>query len=189
MLAKASGENTYLMPEEICHMRWTTVLSLALFTAAAKAPRASALLLQAPIPDMDSQLSPSPGDHAKPDAGQQAVSPRPNPDAAGKYHVGDGVSAPKLVYAPDPEYTDKANRKKLGGTLVVSLTVDATGKPQNVRVSRSLAEGVSKKLRPIALGQDEKAVMTVKEYRFEAAEFQGKPVPVETTVEIDYRIY
>jgi len=71
----------------------------------------------------------------------------------------------------------------------VSLTVDATGKPQNVRVSRSLAEGVSKKLRPIALGQDEKAVMTVKEYRFEPAEFQGKPVPVETTVEIDYRIY
>ena len=71
----------------------------------------------------------------------------------------------------------------------MSLTVDATGKPQNVRVSRSLAEGVSKKLRPIALGQDEKAVMTVKEYRFEAAEFQGKPVPVETTVEIDYRIY
>ena len=71
----------------------------------------------------------------------------------------------------------------------MSLTVDATGKPQNVRVSRSLAEGVSKKLRPIALGQDEKAVMTVKEYRFEPAEFQGKPVPVETTVEIDYRIY
>jgi hypothetical protein len=48
---------------------------------------------------------------------------------------------------------------------------------------------VSKKLRPIALGLDENAIMAVKEYRFEPAEFAGKPVPVETTVEISYRIY
>jgi TonB family protein len=73
--------------------------------------------------------------------------------------------------------------------LVVSLTVDAAGRTRDVRVSRSLAEGVSKKLRPVALGLDENAVKAVKEYRFEPAEFQGKPVPVETTVEINYRIY
>jgi hypothetical protein len=42
--------------------------------------------------------------------------------------------------------------------VVVSLTVDATGKPQDVRVSRSLAEGVSKKLRSIALSMDENVV-------------------------------
>jgi hypothetical protein len=29
----------------------------------------------------------------------------------------------------------------------------------------------------------------VEKYRFEPAEFQGKPVPVETTIEIDYRIF
>jgi TonB family protein len=103
--------------------------------------------------------------------------------------VGDGVSAPRLVFAPDLEFTDKARRKKLGGMLVVSLTVDAAGRTRDVRVSRSLAEGVSKKLRPVALGLDENAVKAVKEYRFEPAEFQGKPVPVETTVEINYRIY
>jgi periplasmic protein TonB len=54
---------------------------------------------------------------------------------------------------------------------------------------RSLGEGVSKKLRPIALGLDENAVKAVKEYRFEPAEFKGKPVPVETTVEISCHIY
>ena len=86
--------------------------------------------------------------------------------------MGDGVSAPQLVYAPDPEFTSKARKKELGGTVVVSLTVDATGKPQDVRVSRSLAEGVSKKLRTVALGMDESAVKAVKEYRFEPAEFQ-----------------
>ena len=73
--------------------------------------------------------------------------------------------------------------------MVVSLTVDAAGKPQDVRVSSSLAEGLSKKLRPIALGLDENAVKVVKEYRFEPAEFQGKPVQVDITIEVNYRIY
>jgi TonB family protein len=167
-----------------------TILALMLFMVAAKAPPAYALLLLNPLAEMDRQQVPSPGDsRGKLSADHEAGAPRPNPDASGKYHVGDGVSAPKLVFAPDPEFTAKASRKKLGGMLVVSLTVDAAGRPQDVRVSRSLAEGVSKKLRPIALGLDANAVKAVKEYRFEPAEFQGKPVPVETTVEIDFRIY
>ena len=57
--------------------------------------------------------------------------------------------------------------------LVVSLTVDAAGKPQDIRILRSLAEGVSKKLRPAALSLDENAVKVVREYRFQPAEFQG----------------
>ncbi len=44
-------------------------------------------------------------------ADPQTVSPRPNPDASGKYHPGDGVSAPKLLFAPDPEFTDQARHK------------------------------------------------------------------------------
>jgi hypothetical protein len=45
--------------------------------------------------------------------GPNAVSPKPNPDASGKYHVGDGVSAPKLLFAVDPEFTDQARHKRL----------------------------------------------------------------------------
>ena len=171
-------------------MRSATILALMLFMAAAKVSPGSALLLLTPLAGMDRQQLPSPGDsRGKLSFDQEAGAPRPNPDASGKYHVGDGVSAPRLVFAPDLEFTDKARRKKLGGMLVVSLTVDAAGRTRDVRVSRSLAEGVSKKLRPVALGLDENAVKAVKEYRFEPAEFQGKPVPVETTVEINYRIY
>jgi TonB family protein len=169
-------------------MRYATILILIL-PVAVQVPAESALLLHIPLAGMDRQQVPPSGDSRdKLSAGQKTAAQRPNPDATGKYHVGDGVSVPKLIYAPDPEFSVKASRKKLGGRLVVSLTVDTAGKPQDVRVSRSLAEGVSKKLRPIALGLDEKAVKAVKEYRFEPAEFQGKPVPVETTVEI-FRIY
>jgi len=171
-------------------MRYAAILALMLFMVAAKAPPASALLFLTPSAEMDRQQLPSPGDsRGKLSAGPEAAAPRPNPDASGKYHVGDGVSVPRLIFAPDPELTDKAHRQQFRGRLVVSLTVDAAGKTHDVRVLHSLAEGVSKKLQPIALGQDEAAIKAVKEYRFEPAEFEGKPVPVETTVEINYRIY
>ena len=171
-------------------MRYSTLLALMLFLVAAQALAASPLLRLTPLAEMGHQQLPPPGDSpGKLSGDHEKAAQRPNPDASGKYHVGDGVSAPRLIYAPDPEFTDKARRKKLGGTVVVSLTVDAAGKVQDVRVSRSLAEGVSKKLRPIALGLDDCAVKAVKEYRFEPAEFEGKPVPVETAVEVNYRIY
>jgi TonB family protein len=171
-------------------VRCATVLCVTLLMVAAKAPHASALPLLIPLLERDRKQSGSPDDSRGQNVStHHAVAPRPNPDTAGKYHVGDGVSPPRLVYAPAPEFTDKARRKKLGGSLVVSLTVNAAGKPQDVRASRSLAEGVGKKLRPNALGLDENAVKAVEEYRFEPAEFQGKPVPVETTVEVNYRIF
>jgi TonB family protein len=119
----------------------------------------------------------------------QPLAPRSNSDPLGKFHVGDGVSAPSVVFGPTPEFTDKAIRKKIKGTVVVSLTVDVAGKPQNVRISRSLAEGVSKKLRSTALNCDEKVIEAVKQYRFKPAEFRGKPVPVETTIGISFGIY
>jgi TonB family protein len=122
-------------------------------------------------------------------AGPQVASPKPNPDASGKYHLGDGVSAPKLVFAPDPEFTDQARRKRLVGTVVVGLTVDTAGNPQDVRVARSLSQDVSKKYKQIALGLDDNAVAAVRQYRFEPGQLQGKPVPVEIEVSVSYRIW
>jgi TonB family protein len=171
-------------------MRCATILGLTLFFVASRVPDTAALPIPNLFPGMDIQQLAAPVDsQGELAADHQTVAPSPNPDASGKYHVGDGVSPPKLVSAPVPEFTDRARRKKLGGTVVVSVTVDAAGNPQDVRVSHSLAEDVSKKLQPIALGLDENAVRAVKQYRFEPAEFRGKPVPVEVKVEIQYRIY
>ena len=109
-------------------MRYSTLLALMLFLVAAQAPAASPLLRLTPLAEMGHQQLPPPGDNpGKLSADHEKAAQRPNPDASGKYHVGDGVSAPRLIYAPDPEFTDKARRKKLGGTVVVSLTVDAAG--------------------------------------------------------------
>jgi protein TonB len=119
----------------------------------------------------------------------QAASAEPNPDASGKYHLGAGVTAPKLLFAPDPEFTDEARHKRVEGVTVVSLTVDASGNPQDVRVARSMAEDVNKKFKHAAMGLDQNAVEAVKQYRFQPGQFQGKPVPVEIQVSVNFRIY
>jgi TonB family protein len=133
--------------------------------------------------------NPSPAHAMQTGAAPQPVSPRPNPDASGKYHVGDGVTAPKLLFAPDPEFTDEARHKRVQGTVVIALTVDTAGNPQDVRVARSLAEDVSEKYKQIAVGLDEKAVGVVKQYRFKPGQFQGKPVPVEIEQTVNFRIW
>jgi hypothetical protein len=75
-----------------------------------------------------------------------------------------------------PKAANKDNRRRLR-------------KNQIVFVSRSLVEDVSKKLRSIALGIDQSVLEAVRQYRFEPAGFQGKPVPVETTLGIVFGIY
>ena len=121
-----------------------------------------------------------------PTDGQEA--PSPNPNASGIYHVGN-VSPPQIIYSVDPEMTDKARQKKLSGTCVVSMIVDVSGTPQNVRISRSIESAVPPKLRSAARGLDLNCVEAAKQYRFKPGTYQGKPIPVEIKVEINYRIY
>ena len=80
------------------------------------------------------------------------------------------------IYSPEPEYSDEARRAKYAGIVVVSLVVDAQGMPQRVRVVRALG-----------MGLDEKAVEAVRQYKFKPAMFQGKPVPVEVNIEVNFR--
>ena len=112
----------------------------------------------------------------------------PNPDASGIYHGGKGVTPPLLIYSVDPEFTDKARKKKFVGTCVLSMVVDTNGTPQNVQVVESIASS-NPKLQSAAKGLDENAIKAAKQYRFKPGTYQGKPVPVEIKVEINYRIF
>ena len=76
------------------------------------------------------------------------------------------------------EFSDEARRAKYQGVSVVSLIVDAHGLPQRIRVVRKLG-----------MGLDEKAVEAVKQYKFKPSMYQGKPVPVEITIEVNFHIY
>jgi bla regulator protein blaR1 len=94
------------------------------------------------------------------------------------YHVGGDVSAPKLVFAPDPVFSEEAKRAKYQGVCVLSTVVDAVGNSQRVHVVRHLGKGL-----------DEKAVEAVQKYKFEPAMRFGKPVAVEVNIEVNFRVY
>jgi TonB family protein len=94
------------------------------------------------------------------------------------YHVGGEVTPPQLVFAPDPEYTEKARRAKYQGVCVISTVVDAQGNPTRVLVVRHLG-----------MGLDMKAVEAVKQYRFKPGMRFGKPVSVAVNIEVNFRLF
>ncbi len=92
--------------------------------------------------------------------------------------IGGGVSEPILVYKVDPEFSEEARKAKFMGIVLVNLVVDQNGMPQNVHL-----------LRGVGMGLDEKAIEAVKQYRFKPARENGKPVPVQLNVEVNFQIF
>jgi TonB family protein len=95
----------------------------------------------------------------------------------GAYRVGGGVSAPAVLFKVEPEYSEEARKAKFQGTVVLSIVVDPSGKARDVRV-----------IRPLGLGLDEKAIEAVMKWRFKPGLKDGNPVPVQATVEVNFRL-
>jgi len=96
----------------------------------------------------------------------------------GIFHVGGGVSPPRVIYQVDPEFSEEARKAKYQGTCTLMLVVDAAGRPTNIRVASSLG-----------MGLDEKAIEAVKNWRFEPSMKDGHPVRVEIAVEVEFHLY
>jgi periplasmic protein TonB len=99
-------------------------------------------------------------------------------NGGGIFHVGGGVSAPRAIYDPEPQYSDEARKAKSQGTAVLALIVDADGRPREIRIARSLG-----------MGLDEQAIAAVQKWRFAPAMKDGHPVAVMINVEVDFRLY
>jgi TonB family protein len=96
----------------------------------------------------------------------------------GVYRVGGGVTAPRAIYAPDPEFSEEARKSKYQGTVVLWLIVGPDGRTRNIRVQRTLG-----------MGLDEKAVEAIRRWLFEPARKDGVPVAVQINVEVNFRLY
>jgi len=94
---------------------------------------------------------------------------------AGYLHVTAGMTPPKAMRSPDPEYPDLPQDTEPNAVVVMLIGVDAHGRVEPVRVVRSSAPVFEKS-----------AVTTVKTWRFKPAKKDGKSVPVQITVEMKF---
>jgi TonB family protein len=89
-----------------------------------------------------------------------------------------GMSPPKAISSPDPEFSDGARGVKYQGVAILGLVVNAEGKPIKVRV-----------VTPLGAGLDAKAVHAVESWKFEPARRNNQPTAMDIMVEVDFHLY
>jgi hypothetical protein len=96
---------------------------------------------------------------------------------SGAGHNAPGVTPPKPKYTPEPDYGGQIGRALLHGTDTFVVTIDQNGKVTAPAI-----------ISPIGLGVDESAAETiVKKWKFQPGQLNGKRVPTNMMLEIEYR--
>jgi len=98
----------------------------------------------------------------------------------------DGIAAPgearppKVAHSVEAILSNEARSAKgrINNLAVMTLVVDTNGNPQNVCLLKSAGYGL-----------DANAEKAVRQYKFDPATKDGKPVPTRITIEVDYKLY
>jgi TonB family protein len=107
------------------------------------------------------------------------VSPAATPDdeAFTSYEkVIKGIKPPKATHSPDPEYPKIPVDAEPRGVVVMLIGINTKGHVELVHVLRASNEAFQ-----------DSAVNTVKTWKFSPAKKDGKPVPVQITVEMHFQ--
>jgi len=90
-----------------------------------------------------------------------------------------GVTPPRVIYQPDPEFSEEARKAKFQGVVVLKVLIDTDGRVRQPQVARSLG-----------MGLDEKAMESVRLWKFEPARARdGKAVATWASIEVNFRLY
>jgi len=99
-------------------------------------------------------------------------------DGSPVYRVGCGIKAPKPVRQQEPEYSERARKKKISGSVQLSAIVDSAGNVRDAEVERSLESSL-----------DRQALGALSKWKFDPATKEGQPVAVRLEIEISFRLY
>jgi TonB family protein len=87
-------------------------------------------------------------------------------------------SHPKLKYSVEPEFSEEPRKKKVSGGVVVEMYVDSRGHIGDIWIGRGVGSGL-----------DEKAVAATRQYVFEPAIYQGRPVGTQLAIEVNFQVF
>lgn len=89
-----------------------------------------------------------------------------------------GVVPAHPTYSPEPEYTEQARNAAIQGYVTLAVTIGTDGRAHDVKLLNALGYGL-----------DEKAVETVKSWRFAPALQNGTPIESKLAVEVVFRTW
>jgi|GEM_PF-486878 len=92
--------------------------------------------------------------------------------------VGNGVSMPRAIYAPEPEFSEEARIAKFQGEVTLLVTIGTDGRAKNLTVVRSLG-----------MGLDQKALDAVRTWIFDPAKKDGRPVAVQMNIIVNFHLF
>jgi TonB family protein len=93
------------------------------------------------------------------------------------YRVGDGVSAPAVLYKIDPVYTEDARSQKLDGTVLLSVVIYPDGMAHDINIVKGVGAGL-----------DEQAAIAVGKWLFRPGMLNGEPVAVRASIEVNFKM-
>ncbi len=148
-------------------------------------PRSASTSVKVPIRGVSTPKDEKSGTNASPNPSSPAPAPAPaqkepaygESSGGGVYRPTGGATNPVAIYKTEPQYSDEALKAKWGGTVLLSLVVDESGKPVQIKV-----------VKPLGLGLDEKAIQAVAQWRFKPSMKNGKPVPAAAQIAITFHL-
>ena len=102
----------------------------------------------------------------------------PGTGDGGIYTIGGGVTMPQILQQTTPSYTDDAIKSKVQGIVILEAVIRQDGTVDSFKVLRGLGYGL-----------EEKAIQEIAaNWRFRPGTFQGRPVDVLATIEVQFNL-
>jgi TonB family protein len=98
-------------------------------------------------------------------------------EPAGPLQVGGEVLAPVRIHAPQPQYTEAAERARIQGVAIAQAIIDKEGNVTDVKI-----------LKGLAMGLDQEAAKAIRAWKFEPATRNGDPVSVYYTITLHFSL-
>lgn len=89
------------------------------------------------------------------------------------------IYPPRAVFAPDPDYSERARRAHIQGTVELALIVGIDGRPHDIKIVTHLDKDL-----------DKKAMEAAQQWRFTPALKEGKqPVETHISITVSFRLH
>jgi len=102
----------------------------------------------------------------------------PNPDVDRVYSSPDVSQRARVLFKPEPQYTEEARKNSITGTVILRVVFSKSGEVTNIRAMQSLQGGLT-----------EKAIAAARQIRFVPATRNGQPVSMYMQLEYNFNLY